>query len=115
MKTWGQQCSPNCGCVVRFEVFIDSTENNQIKEVKYVAKRILTRTLVNKDNSTFHLQPIRTYGRDQVLVKDCDCKTLLSLSKTIVNNINKFTLDQAQNQLEYEGKYQSYCRHGLWL
>jgi hypothetical protein len=103
MKTWGQQCSPNCGCVIRFEAFIDSREKNQIKEVKYVAKRILTRTSVNKDNSTFHLQPIRTYARDKVLVKDCDCKTLHSLSKAIVNNINKFTLDQAQNQLEYEG------------
>jgi hypothetical protein len=67
----------------------------------------MTRTLVSKDTSTIHLQPIRTYNRDKVLIKDCDCKTLHSLSQTIVKNLNKLTLDQAQNQLEYEGKYDS--------
>lgn len=103
MKTWGQQCSPNCGCVIRFEASIDTTYKNQIKEVKYVAKRILTRNSLNKDNSTLKLQPIKTYGREKVLVKDCDCKTLHSLSQTIVKNISRLTLDQAQNQLEYEG------------
>jgi hypothetical protein len=107
MKTWGQQCSPNCGCVIRFEASVDSKDKNQITDVKYVAKRILTRTLVSEDTSTIHLQPIRTYNRDKVLIKDCDCKTLHSLSQTIVKNLNKLTLDQAQNQLEYEGKYDS--------
>lgn len=103
MKAWGQQCSPNCGCVIRFEASIDTRYKNQIKEVKYVAKRILTRNSVNKDNSTLKLQPIRTYGREKVLVKDCDCNTLHSLSQTIVKNIYRLTLDQAQNQLEFEG------------
>jgi hypothetical protein len=38
IQAWGQQCSPNCGCTVRFETTIDPTDHYQITSASYHAK-----------------------------------------------------------------------------
>lgn len=104
VKTWGQQCSNNCGCAVRFEASINAKEKNKIVKASYEAKRVLTKSSSNVDGLFPILRPIRTFHRDEkLMVKDCHCKTLHQLAGEIVVMLPKLNLDQAQNQLEYEG------------
>lgn len=43
IQAWGQQCSPNCGCTVRFETTIDPTDHYQITSASYHAKTIVSK------------------------------------------------------------------------
>lgn len=115
IRAWGQQCSPNCGCTIRFEATMDAKNNNKIVSASYDAKTIVSqvqkRTVEHGQLSTF-LQPVRTQSRDangvgvgsgRPMTKECKCKTLHGLAETITKVLPSYSLAQAQNQLEYAG------------
>ena len=138
IKAWGQQCSPNCGCTIRFEATLDPHNNHQIVSASYDAKTIVTQVqkvpLQNGQVSTF-LAPVRTMSRghernstnsssngngngnfmngnakngatataSRPMTKQCTCKTLHGLARTITQVLPNYSLSQAQNQLEYVG------------
>lgn len=103
-KTWGQQCSPHCGCTVRFETSFNPNNNNTILSASYDAKTIVTKVSKGKDGSTF-LKPIMTKGANdqRPMLKECKCTTLKSLAEAVCNQLPGQTLAQAQNQLEFTG------------
>ena len=118
VKAWGQRCSPNCGCTIRFEISLDPS-TNQILSAAYEAKTIVTKihTSNNKyggttiPESTF-LQPLLTQSRNpsdpgRPLMKSCKCDTLHGLATTITEMLPTISLSQAQNQLEYTGNRSS--------
>jgi len=73
-RTWGQQCSQNCGCVVRFEALL---ENQRIHHASYTAKQVVT---------TANRQPVLT-AKGRPMFQNCHCSTLHHLSKVIVDYI----------------------------
>lgn len=166
IQAWGQQCSPNCGCTVRFETSIDASNHYKITSASYDAKTILSKRVpvaavpespvihyengfrklgvsssssssFRKPSSLSFLQPIMTTqstclggkgkknkailgvdngdatpateavqvraARARPLMKPCTCKTLHALAQTVVKTLPRYTLSQAQNQLEFSG------------
>lgn len=120
IKAWGQHCSPNCGCTIRFETSLDSS-TNQILSATYEARTIVTKVETSNNNdgnthrtgaTTTYLQPVLTHSRKpshqgRPLIKSCKCDTLHGLAKTITKVLPTYTLPQAQNQLEYAGNRSS--------
>lgn len=113
IKAWGQQCSPNCGCTIRFEAHLD--RNRRIISASYDAKTVIT-TITHSSTSTEtnhnrshnasfpKLQPVLTQTQNgRPLLKKCQCQTLHGLAQTITEILPKYSLSQAQNQLEYAG------------
>lgn len=104
MKAWGQQCSPNCGCTVRFETELDGKK--QISSASYSAKMFIT-TKQKTEHGLEYLQPVLTdqgeNSKRRPIVKDCTCKTVHVLSEHIVKILPSLSLSQAQNQLEFTG------------
>ena len=92
IKTWGQQCSPNCGCVVRFESTVDA--NNTIVSASYQAKKVLT--TLDKNGRR---QPHYTTNNAKPLLTECSCSTLHSLGKRVTDHLQGRRLDQVQNAL----------------
>jgi hypothetical protein len=159
IQAWGQQCSPNCACTVRFETTIDPTNQYQITSASYHAKTVVSKKVhVSKSPIQYEngfktlgssssekiswsfLQPILTQppgmnaesvpknasgqgpreGEEEdratisssdnpsrPLFKPCNCKTLHVLAKTIVQILPRYSLSQAQNQLEFSGSRSS--------
>ncbi len=101
-RTWGQHCSPNCGCVVRFETHLDPGNNNQILSASYDAKTIMTKVIASEDGSSTFLKPVRT-EKGRPLLKECTCPTVHKLSKAMTEILPGHTLSQAQNQVEFMG------------
>lgn len=94
-KFWGQQCSMNCGCVVRFEAMIDPS-TQQIIDVTYHAKSIVaTQT---KDG---RLEPVRTTRTNKPMMKECKCKTIHTLAKEITTFVSNKNLDSVRNMNEF--------------
>jgi hypothetical protein len=120
IKAWGQQCSPHCGCTVRFEATIDPKDSNKIVFATYDAKTVVTHVqqVQMQNGQVSHLlSPVRTLSNDdstksaggarrsasRPLTKQCKCNTLHSLAHTITEILPNYSLSQAQNQLEYAG------------
>lgn len=118
VRAWGQQCSPNCGCTIRFEAILDSTNNHRIVSASYDAKTILTQVQnveLSNGQMTSFLKPVRTMSNRRTMasrsstlnsrpmVKECKCPTLHGLAKTITEALPNYSLSQAQNQMEYVG------------
>ena len=103
-RTFGQQCSPNCGCIVRFEANIDHNSNNRIISMTYDAKAVVSIVSKSSKHGTMTLSPIFTESHSKKpLLSDCKCKTVHSLAKNVVETIQQMTLSQAQAQLEFLG------------
>jgi len=107
VQTWGQQCSPNCGCALRFNADIDTKNQNRIATVTYHAKTVITTASTSTDGKTI-LQPLLTQsgdagGKGRPMLKECSCSTLHVLAKSITEELTRLTLSQAQNQLEFSG------------
>jgi len=99
-KTWGQQCSPRCGCVVRFECELN--ESNKIVSSKYNAKTVMTKSdQVNGGK----LQPILTHHSKypRPMLQNCTCNTLHKLASSISKNINHCSLEEVRNMTEFKG------------
>lgn len=93
-KAWGQQCSPECGCVVRFEVTVD-TSSELIVNATYHAKSIIS---VEKDGQ---LQPLLTTRTNKPMMKDCKCKTIHTLAKEVTTFVSWKKMDNVRNLSEF--------------
>ena len=115
IRQWGQQCSPQCGCTVRFETTVDPmNRHNKILSASYDAKTIITRVSRASNGSAF-LEPVMTQGgdcdgkerqnggRSRPMLKECQCRTLHGLARAVSDALTDFSLTQAQNQMEFAG------------
>lgn len=78
-KSWGQQCSPNCGCVLRFET---KTNGHRIVDCNYVAKSVVT--TIDKENGG-RLTPVYTTRMSKPMFQECKCKSLHALAKNVTS------------------------------
>jgi hypothetical protein len=106
-RTFGQQCSPNCGCAVRFEATYDLKGDNRILSMSYEAKTLLStishsHSDEKSNNSKPTLKPVYT-SNGKPMLKECKCQTVHSLATTITESMSSMKLSQAQNQLEFLG------------
>jgi hypothetical protein len=93
-KTWGQQCSPTCGCVVRFETTVDP-KSKTIVDSKYYAKSVIA---IEKDGK---LEPLLTNRTRQPMFKECDCKTLHDLAQKISAYLPTKNIERIRNLTEF--------------
>ncbi len=136
-KTYGQQCSPNCGCAIRFEATYDPNgTNNRIISMSYDAKTLVSTVHHSEENNGLRtLVPVYTTSapspmdsnasnnespRGRPILKECKCETVHSLSQRIIESMSNMTLAQAQNQLEFLSarsspafRYTVLKKHGL--
>lgn len=106
---YGQQCSPNCGCVVRFELRTASTPRTTVvTHASYTAKQIiLTKDQAKADSKSNHdnytISPVRTTRNQKLQSRSCNCSTLHKLSHELVQYVNQRErpLHRYQNELEF--------------
>ena len=106
-KAWGQQCSPNCGCVLRIEAELSegtSSTSPIIIESSYHAKRVMT-TAHNRCSSNggaAQLKPLITHhnSRSQPILTTCTCPTLHHIAQRAVNHLQGKTVAQIRNELD---------------
>jgi hypothetical protein len=94
IQSWGQQCSPSCGCVVRFEATVDPV-SKMFTSACYHAKSVLvTANSVNGPDATpKRLQPARTIRNNRPMFRPCSCDSLHQLASRVTNYLpNKNTL-----------------------
>ncbi|KAL7517329.1 hypothetical protein ACHAWX_002259 [Stephanocyclus meneghinianus] len=93
-KAWGQQCSPNCGCILRFEVQLSPLSNMKssptVVHASYHAKRVMTTrpSAVVKSKGVSHLRPLLTSHASQPpgpILISCTCPTLHQLAQQVVD------------------------------
>ena len=72
---WGQQCSPNCGCVLRFEA-TKCSETDRVLTASYTAKQVLT-------DSQGRVQ--LTNRLERPMMKECSCQSLHYLATAVVD------------------------------
>jgi hypothetical protein len=80
---WGQQCSENCGCVVRFTASVD-TITDSVVSIDYTCKTLI----IGKHPTSNELVVAKT-SKGRPLLKECKCTTLQSLSNSIVHEIRR--------------------------
>ena len=109
-RAWGQQCSPNCGCVVRLEATLDSATQT-FQTASYTAKRIVTTKTTTSSSSSSssqqqqqRLQPVLT-TKGRPMLQACDCQTVHYLAQAVVRHLttssNPLRLDQIKNRLAF--------------
>lgn len=91
-KSWGQRCSPSCGCVLRFETKID--ERQRIVDCNYVAKSVVT--TINKENGG-RLMPVYTTRMNRPMFQECKCQSLHALAKNVTSFLPNKRWDHVQN------------------
>ncbi|KAL3934725.1 MAG: hypothetical protein SGARI_003264 [Bacillariaceae sp.] len=91
-KSWGQQCSPDCGCIVRFEASVDPS-TQRIVAAKYVAKSVLT--TVDHENGG-RLAPVYTSRTNRPMFQECSCSSVHKLAKEVTSYLPNKRLDQIQ-------------------
>lgn len=96
-RSWGQQCSPDCGCVIRFETTVDPT-TQRIVEATYHAKVVLT--TIDKANGG-QLTPVYTTRTHQPMFQECKCDTVHALSKQVTSYLPNKRLDQIQGMTDF--------------
>ena len=87
--SWGQQCSPDCGCIVRFEAAIDPS-TRRIVYANYVAKEVLT-----SDNDG-KLTPVFTTRTHRPMIQECKCSSVHKLATEVASYLPNKRLDQLQ-------------------
>lgn len=98
--TFGQTCSPNCGCVLRFETSLDET--GRVANATYHAKTVVC----GLDKEKQQLEPQLTFStRDQKpMFVECQCNTLHTLAKQVVAYLPEKSLSKdLRNQVEFTG------------
>eukprot|EP00980_Cylindrotheca_fusiformis_P005011 scaffold1062_cov130-Cylindrotheca_fusiformis.AAC.17 len=96
VKSWGQQCSPTCGCVIRFETQIDPTTQT-ITGSQYHAKSVVARA--SKDGK--RLEPVLTTRNQKPMFRECNCSTLHTLAQEISSYLPDKKLDRVRNLSQF--------------
>ena len=99
IETWGQQCSPSCGCVVRFEATLDPGTNRYVS-ASYHAKSVVV-TRKGQKNGT--LEPALTLRNNRPMFRSCTCKSLHKLARRVTEHLpNQNALSLGSN-MEFSG------------
>ena len=122
-KAWGQHCSPDCGCVLRFELQLSNdrvssalSTTETVAAATYHAKRVMvTKAKHSPDNdenrsssssspSSTNLKPLLTSElsshSQRPILTSCTCTTLHELAQQVVNHLPGRTLQQLRNDTE---------------
>lgn len=91
-KSWGQQCSPSCGCVLRFETETDESE--RIVHSSYVAKTVVT--TIDKDNGG-RLRPVKSTRKSKPMFQECECQSLHALANLVTRYLPNKRWDHVRN------------------
>ena len=101
-RAWGQQCSPNCGCVLRFEVQLspqtNTTASPTVVDANYHAKRVMT----TRDAGA-SLKPLLTSHASHPsspILTSCTCSTLHQLAQQVVEHLPGKSLDTLKNETD---------------
>lgn len=103
-KAWGQQCSPNCGCVLRIDAQLSDTRPSSasptIVKASYHAKRVMATPHKTCDDTT-HLKPLTTTKTNsRPILTSCTCPTLHHLAQRTVDHLPGRTLAQIRNEID---------------
>eukprot|EP00977_Amphora_coffeiformis_P009993 scaffold2335_cov175-Amphora_coffeaeformis.AAC.20 len=90
---WGQQCSPSCGCVVRFQGVVNP-ETKKYEAIDYVARQVVTHSPSGQGASL-----LTAKGRP--MLKECTCGSLHHLASQATSHIHGKTTSQVKNMLEF--------------
>ena len=108
-KLFGQQCSPYCGCVVRFETTVDP-KNQKIVSSHYVAKSVVA----TRDSETGMLKPTLTTKAHKPMLKKCTCSNLHALAEKVANYLPNQSLERVRNMTEFsQPRASSAFRHAV--
>mmetsp|Transcript_11942 Transcript_11942/g.24056 ORF Transcript_11942/g.24056 Transcript_11942/m.24056 type:complete len:420 (-) Transcript_11942:104-1363(-) len=122
-KAWGQHCSPDCGCVLRFELQLSNdrvspalSTTETVAAATYHAKRVMVtkakhssdndenRTSSSSSPSSTNLKPLLTSElsskSQRPILTSCTCTTLHELAQQVVNHLPGRTLQQLRNDTE---------------
>jgi hypothetical protein len=101
-KAWGQQCSPNCGCVLRFEVQLSPmsvfTASPTVVAASYQAKRVMTTPATSNSGQ---LKPLMTTHKSlssKPILTTCSCSTLHALAEQVVEYLPGKSLQTLKNE-----------------
>ena len=106
-RSWGQQCSPSCGCVLRFETKTD--DKQRIVFSNYVAKSVVT--TIDRENGG-RLAPVYTTRKSRPMFQECKCESLHELAQHVtsylpnkrwdhVQGMNNFTFRRSSNAFRH--------------
>eukprot|EP00986_Skeletonema_menzelii_P018787 scaffold26714_cov160-Skeletonema_menzelii.AAC.4 len=119
-KAWGQHCSPDCGCVLRFELELSNNHvspalstTETVAAATYHAKRVMvtkaTHSSQNDENRTSSsssstLKPLLTSEPSSTsqrpILTPCTCTTLHELAQQVVSHLPGRTMQQLRNDIE---------------
>ena len=118
-KAWGQHCSPDCGCVLRFELQLSNehvsspslSATETVAAASYHAKRVMVtkasgHSSENDENrtSSSKLKPLLTSEPSSTsqrpILTSCTCTTLHELAQQVVDHLPGRTLQQLRNDTE---------------
>lgn len=106
-KAWGQQCGPNCGCVLRIEAELSEGSSNTspiIVESSYHAKRVMitSHSRCSSNGGAAQLKPLTTHhnSRSQPILTSCTCPTLHHIAQRAVDHLHGKTVAQIRNELD---------------
>lgn len=108
-KAWGQQCSPSCGCVLRFETKTDARQ--RIVDCNYVAKSVVT--TIDKDNGG-RLAPVYTTRMSRPMFQECKCESLHALATQVTSYLPEKRWDHVQGMNNFiSGRSSIAFRHAI--
>lgn len=85
VQSWGQQCSPNCGCVIRFEARLDPS-TNRYTSASYHAKSVVVTPSTSEDKNG-NLEPVMTFRNNKPMFKPCSCPSLHKLATEVTQHL----------------------------
>lgn len=104
VQSWGQQCSPNCGCVVRFEATLNP-ETNQFTSASYHAKSVVV-SQSKGDEETGEgskLEPAMTLRTNRPMFKECSCQSLHALASKVTDYLPNRNALAVSSGMEFAG------------
>ena len=116
VKSWGQQCSPNCGCVVRFEATLNP-ETNQFTSASYHAKSVMVSQTTTTTSNNHHpknggatqtttttkLEPARTLRTNRLMFQPCSCDSLHALASKVTDYLPQKNALAIGSSMEFAG------------
>jgi hypothetical protein len=102
VQSWGQQCSPSCGCVVRFEATLDPVSKT-FTSASYHAKSVLVTVTANNQEQTRSLQPARTIRNNRPMFLPCSCNSLHQLASRVTDYLPNKNALTFGNSMEFAG------------
>lgn len=101
VQSWGQQCSPNCGCVIRFESRLDPS-TNKFTSASYHAKSVVV-TPTKSDDQTGILQPVMTCRNNRPMFHACSCDSLHKLASQVTEYLPNKDALSFRSSMEFAG------------